>query len=576
MSASALGAALFRQHTAMMQCAMPQYPPQQQRAAPANDSANSNSSAAAAAAAPSPPPPPPATTTTISSSVPSCYGYHNTFHTHSQPADPAAQPPAYTPRNPDNIPARDALPSYSCSVLFEGPLGFKTEYINIFEKPCPRDRQWQDVYVILRGTQLNIHRLKTSLFSKSKKPSPGRLIHTYSLQHAELGLALDFKKTDLVPKSPLAKLVPLNARHAVYQTDPHLFWPIREHVMRLRLETDQFLLCAAEQEGLLDWIENLCASVDISPPLEDRSEPRYRSLPRRGRRQRQLDGRPTRQDTIDLNARRLLAEQERIIRTLYPNLARNSEDEQPEQPVNTGGADADADDLDAADMLFPGRPSSPRPGNLSNSSTQNMDDAIERTAIRRTSVDSHFEQHIEASDKYPFGEHPQPSASSIMRYRRRCAPVLLASSPRASDVMYCDGIRLRINARKQMVTEFTESPPHYSAHRFTQGDRDACLRMTTRPDVRREASDASVAMSFHRDADADLTPVASRSTQPRTDIDIESHQADQQSHESEPPSPTTAQLSKVETEGERNERRLLDRVKAPLSGVAEAFGGLVV
>ncbi|KAH7052213.1 hypothetical protein B0J12DRAFT_572472 [Macrophomina phaseolina] len=558
---------------------MPQYP--QQRAASANDSGSISSAGAAPAAATT------TTTTTTTAaattatstatSIPSCYGYHNTFHTHSQPADPAAQPPAYTPRNLEQIPARDALPSYSCSVLFEGPLGFKPEYTNIFDKPGPRDRQWQDVYVILRGTQLHIHRLKTSLFSKSKKPAPGRLIRTYSLQHAELGLALDFKKTELTPKSPLAKLVPLNARQAVYQTDPHLFWPVREHVMRLRLETDQFLLCAPEQEGMLDWIEQLCAAVDISPPLEDRSEPRYRSLPRRGRRQRQLDGRTTRQDAIDLSARRLLAEQERIIRTLYPNLARNSEDEQSEQPASTGAADADAEDLDAADMLFPGRPLSPRPGNLSNSSTQNMDYTLEHATTRRSSVASPLEQAASASGKYPFAEHPQPSASSIVRYRRRCAPVLLASSPRASDVMYCDGIRLRINARKQMVTEFTESPPHYSSHRFTQGDREACIRMTTRPDVRREASDASVAMSFHRDADADLTPVASRSTQPRTDIDdIESHQADQQPHDSEPSSPTMAQLSKVETEGERNDRRLLDRVKAPLSGVAEAFGGLVV
>lgn len=567
MSASALGAALFRQHTAIM-----------------HSSTNT----------PSPPAPPPAmgtTTTTItanhsstststsspSNSSASCYGYHNTFHTHSQPADPQAQPPAYTPRQKAER-ITDALPSYSCSVLFEGPLGYKTEYANIFEKPCSKDRQWQDVYVILRGTQLNIYRLKTTFFSKSKKPAPGRLLRSYSLQHAELGLALDFKKTDLIPKSPLAKLVPLNARQAVYQTDPHLFWPVREHVIRLRLETDQFLFCAAEQEGMLDWIEQLCAAVDISPPLDDRSEPRYRSLPRRGRRQRQLDGRQTRQNTIDINARRLLAEQERIIRTMYPNLAR--EEAAEEQHANTGGADADSDDLDASDMLFPGRPSSPRSANTSNNNnTQNTDGTIDRTTVRRPSVDSQVAGSLTStSSKYPYGEHQEPSRSSVIRYRRRCAPVLLVSSPRSSDVMFCDGIRLRINARKQQVTEFSEAAPHYSAHRFTASDREACLRKTTRPDVRREASNDSVAMSFHRDADhAELTPIASRSTQQRTDADdVESHQADLNAHDSEPPSPTTVQLSKVETENERSDRRLLDRVKGPLAGVAEAFGGLVI
>ncbi|OJD35358.1 ph domain-containing protein [Diplodia corticola] len=572
MSASALGAALFRQHSTMLQCAMPQCPPPSQRPAPANDSAANNSRPNAA----------PAATTTAaaanaSTSAANCYGYHNTFHTHTQPCDLDAKPPAYAPRQPAEKCSNEALPSYSCSVLFEGPLGIKTECINFFDKPCPKERQWQDVYAILRGTQLNIYRLKTTLFSKSKKPAPGKLLRTYSLQHAELGLALDFKKTDLVPKSPLAKLVPLNSRQAVYQTDPHLFWPIREHVMRLRLEADQFLLCAAEQEGMLDWIENLCAAVDISPPLEDRSEPRYRSLPRRGRRQRQLDGRPTRQEAIDLHARRLLAEQERIIRTMYPNLARDGDDEHPEHPEQSeqplGEADGDAEDF-AMDLLFPNRPPSPRPGNFSNSSTQNMDDATDRTTARRASVDS---QLAPTSGKYPLAENPQPSASSTLRYRRRCAPVLLAASPRASDVMYWDGMRLRINVKRQIVMEFHESPPHYTAHRFTAADREAALRTNSRPDVRREASDDSVAMSFHRDADVELTPVASRSTQQRSDLDdVESHQADQQVHESTPPSPTPLQLTKVKTEGERSERRLLDRVKGPLTGVAEAFGGLVV
>ncbi|KAL1621149.1 hypothetical protein SLS54_005644 [Diplodia seriata] len=567
MSASALGAALFRQHTAMMQCAMPQCPPPppQQRAAPANDSANTSRATSTTT-----------TTTTANSSSPAanCYGYHNTFHTHTQPADLTAKPPAYAPRQPAEKSTNEALPSYSCSVLFEGPLGIKTECINFFDKPCPKERQWQDVYAILRGTQLSIYRLKTSLFSKNKKPAPGKLLRTYSLQHAELGLALDFKKTDLIPKSPLAKLVPLNSRQAVYQTDPHLFWPVREHVMRLRLEADQFLLCAAEVEGMLDWIENLCAAVDISPPLEDRSEPRYRSLPRRGRRQRQLDGRQTRQEAIDLNARRLLAEQERIIRTMYPNLVRDGDEEQPEQPEQPlGETDGDAEDF-AMDLLFPNRPSSPRPGNISNSSTQNMDDAIDRTTTRRASVDS---QLAPTSGKYPLTENPQPSASSILRYRRRCAPVLLAASPRASDVMFYDGMRLRVNVKKQIVMEFHESPPHYTAHRFTAADREAALRTNSRPDVRREASNDSVAMSFHRDADAELTPIASRSTQQRSDLDdVESHQADQQVHESTLANPTTVQLTKVETEGERSERRLLDRVKGPLTGVAEAFGGLVV
>ncbi|OCL09049.1 hypothetical protein AOQ84DRAFT_29385, partial [Glonium stellatum] len=279
---------------------------------------------------------------------PQTYGYYNTFHSHALPTADSS-PPSYSCAISAATTARlnaiaqaeadaasEPLPSYTCSVEIEGLVGLKTELVTPFQVSA--DRQWHDVYAVLCGTQLNIHRIKTpSFLSKSRTPLPGRLLKSYTLQHAEIGLASDFKKTELIPRSPFAHLVPPAARQKVYESDPHLFEPVREFVMRLRLETEQLLLCCPTQAGLLTWLDRLCAAVDISPPLDDRSEPRIRSLPRRTRRQRQLDAARIPADLENLASlaagRRILAEQERIIRTLYPHLAASSPG--PEPPASS-------------------------------------------------------------------------------------------------------------------------------------------------------------------------------------------------------------------------------------------------
>ena len=339
-------------------------------------------------------------------------------------------------------------------------MGMKQELTAVFE--ISRSRDWSDVYVILQGTQLNIHRLKSpSLLSKTRCPTPGRLIRSFTLQHSEVGVASDFKKTPLTPKSPFAHLVPTSARHKLYDTDPHLFEPIREHAIRLRLETEQFLLCAGSQEDMLAWIEALCAAVDISPPLEDRSEPRYRSLPRRSRRQRVLDGSRLGENLENLSnleiGRRLIAEQEEIIRQLYPHLATSEtapDDAEagplpPSQPV-----DADREEFDAEDVRFPSR----RPDSASLSRTPSQEDP---------------EPLSEDSPRDP-KEAPivQPSASQALRYRRRCAPVLMATSPRVSDVVMCNGQRARINTKENVLVVYTSHPPRYDAHNFPKVKRE--------------------------------------------------------------------------------------------------------
>lgn len=391
---------------------------------------------------------------------PPTYGYHNTFHTHDQPPPPVP-PPSYACatseatlrqlREKALAESRSCeLPAYSCSIELEGILGLKNELSSPFQ--LAHNREWNDVYVFLRGTQLSIYRLKyPGPFSKNRNPGPGRLIKTFTLQHAEVGLAADFKRFGPIPKSPFAHLVPVSARPKLFETDPQLFEPIREYAIRLRVETEQILLCHQTQEGMLDWLESLTASVDISPPLEDRSEPRYRSLPRRSRRQRMLDGaRVANLDNLSTveGGRSIIAEQEQIIRRLYPHLAATNNEATEPQPANPTPhtADPETDELDPEDVRFP---SMRRTGSSSG-------DSEERPSSSSTT---------ESSDPKSRPVHTV-SQSQALRYRRRCAPILLASSPRVSDVVMHEGKRMRINVKEHTLLPLTALPPRYDAHNF--------------------------------------------------------------------------------------------------------------
>lgn len=406
------------------------------------------------------------------------YGYHNTFHTHAQL--PLGAPPTYAratepqtlwslqekARSEAEVANSTPLPpSYSCSVSASGALGMKQELSSPFA--IAGNREWFETFAVLEGTQLSFYRVKNpSLLSKNKSPTAGRFLRSYTLQHAEVGIASDFRKTALIPKSPFAHLVPSSARAKLYETDPHLFEPVREHVIRLRLETEQFLLCANTAESMLSWLELLCAAIDISAPIEDRSEPRYRSLPRRSRRQRILDSAQlTIEDTIDslssLEAgRRIIAQQEQIIRHLYPHLAASREPGSTSTPQSSSPTqDLDLDDFDPDDVRFPTSRQAVRL-----SASQEIDGST------RTSLSEEDRKNM---------ERLRPNPAQNLRYRRRCAPVLLASSPRVSDVVFSNGKRMRINVRDHMLVDYTPHPPRYDAHRFPRSKRSSRVRNST-------------------------------------------------------------------------------------------------
>ncbi|PWN41295.1 hypothetical protein IE81DRAFT_282229, partial [Ceraceosorus guamensis] len=77
-------------------------------------------------------------------------------------------------------------------------------------------------------------------------------VRNYTLQNAESGLAADYLK--------------------------------RRHVVRVRVEGEQFLLQTRNDRHVVEWIEAFQASTNVALDLDSRVLPKFITLPRRRRR----------------------------------------------------------------------------------------------------------------------------------------------------------------------------------------------------------------------------------------------------------------------------------------------------
>ncbi|KOS18713.1 Uncharacterized protein ESCO_000196 [Escovopsis weberi] len=154
--------------------------------------------------------------------------------------------------------ADERLPKYSTSIAVEGVFQRKLEIENTILKA--KDRRWRSVLITLNGTALQIYSVRKdwalSLTRDSPHVSPdnppwlrkGKLKKTYSLLHADAGIAADYKK--------------------------------RRYVIRIRAETDQFLISCIELSTFIKWLECLFAAIDVAAPIDDRDFPKDMSIPR--------------------------------------------------------------------------------------------------------------------------------------------------------------------------------------------------------------------------------------------------------------------------------------------------------
>lgn len=399
--------------------------------------------------------------------------YHHPFQTRCSPCNDPAPSYAAATRTPKFRPAprffdngREVLPKYTCTVSREGPMQMRIEKISPFQYLQKQD--FRTVYVVLNGTQLSVHKIKTVQLAGHSLPTAGALIKRYSLQHAEIGLATDVQYNQLLPATRLAHFIPTVARRKAFEKDPDLFTPISQVILRLRLETDQFLLSDHSEERIFRWIHDLSASIDISLPLDERSAPKPCTIPRRRRRQRQ--------ETENIEDRNVIEEQEQIMREMYPSLARSIEGGSEGAELSrtettydtnaltlTATLDQEAEDIDLsflAEDLGPEQRSSTRPVNL------------RQTTSSTVSTTASFQYETSPENLGPGGKWAPPHArtnASQWRYIKRCMPTLLFDAPRANDIIICHGRRLRVNTKMDMLEEWELAPPTYDTHEFPEG-----------------------------------------------------------------------------------------------------------
>ncbi|ROT38529.1 hypothetical protein SODALDRAFT_164338 [Sodiomyces alkalinus F11] len=183
---------------------------------------------------------------------------------------PAEPPPPYRPfagrRTLSRaVPKRrsdDVLPPYSTDIDLQGVWETKMEIEDTNKRAD--SRQWSTVLIELRGTQIKLYSVKNdwaqwgwgvtkdwvTAMSPDNPPwvRKGALLRAYTLQHADAGIAADYKK--------------------------------RRNVIRLRLETDQLLIACVESTTFVKWLDALFAAMAIAEPLEEREFPPDQSIPR--------------------------------------------------------------------------------------------------------------------------------------------------------------------------------------------------------------------------------------------------------------------------------------------------------
>ena len=353
----------------------------------------------------------------------------------------------------------------------------------------PPMAEWREVYVILAGTQLSIHKTKTGgMFGDKRVLAPGKLLRKYTLQQAEIGLAADVSHSVLVPLTRMASLIPSMARRRAYEKDPHLFHVEQQYTLRMRAELDQFILSCPSEEQIFSWVDSVCASIDIAPPLDDRAVPRQCTMPRRRRRQQRVA------QATDLTDRRLIEEQERILRSMYPTLASDAPVQRTVLLPPTGGdspmpttpaldviaspMEQEQEDVDLSVIAEDAAPQSPTAASVSR----------RPTASRQITTDSVLSvSGFEDSSTDPinldiFGKwnppHPRTPLQQL-RYIRRCMPLMFEDTPRHSSVLVSGGKYVRPNHRIYALEAWSLKPPSYEAHDFPEEAPSVLSRRTT-------------------------------------------------------------------------------------------------
>lgn len=225
------------------------------------------------------------------------------------------------------------LPNYQCTVHIEGFLPRKME-LSAPGEPA-KVRSWERCYFVLHGTTLHLYDTDiSSLYAKGSEPValwdlhatthvhtvpmsescvptdhtpnahdlPGHDEHHWhnglvnkglALGSTLLSLASHAKEADPGVAAQLDTLKQALKEHHIRSYSLQrgecglaADYTKRRHVIRVRLEGEQFLIQTRNDFHVVDWIEALQAAINVSMDLDGRPMPKFMTLPRRRRRRR--------------------------------------------------------------------------------------------------------------------------------------------------------------------------------------------------------------------------------------------------------------------------------------------------
>ncbi|KUI64690.1 hypothetical protein VM1G_00231 [Cytospora mali] len=321
----------------------------------------------------------------------------------------------------------ESLPQYSCDVHMENVFQMKMEIEDAVKRA--EYRNWRAMFVVLHGTALHIYSAKEKgwCWGKSRMHGPdvqpdnppwlrkGSLERSYSLQHADVGIAADYHK--------------------------------RRYVIRVRAETDQFLISCVELETFVKWLECLFAAIDVAVPIDERDFPRDQSIPRI-QRLRWLRGQYSAQATANGTRYQQLAE------SLGPVPDSPADFDMPVDPpadveMSPGGPGIDLTHGAAAIAPW-GEPGM-------QASRQNP------SPTRRLSTSSYPNESVEPETGKWRPRHLWSSTHDMV-YAKLCYAVLLFKSPRKSNFVIFKGQRWHIDWSTGQMSRV--QPPSYGEPEF--------------------------------------------------------------------------------------------------------------
>ena len=209
----------------------------------------------------------------------------------------------------------------------------------------------------------------------------------------------------------------------------------RRYVIRLRVETDQFLLSCVELGTFVTWLDRIFAAIDVAAPLDERDFPRDQSIPRIQRIRWLRGQRPQPEDNSDgfplLGERRQSTASSTTAADVNYNIPSNAPESAIEEDDEDEGGDGEGGerDIDRGGA-----------GEASQENGPPIGRNDQHPIVGRLSTTSYPNEHIDP-DTGKWAPHTRWTTVHDQLYAKLCFAVLLFKSPRKTNYVISAGKR---------------------------------------------------------------------------------------------------------------------------------------